>query len=196
MEPTLESLRGEGWDGALGGDSGYQLCQVAQAWKLRGKVHQAGDVRGDARPEIDVAEGVSADRPDTSFVVMREEFSFIGGEVDADRTIAFAAFAGEAEVEGFFYFFAAPAVGDDFALRHLPEQMSAAPSGVFLFERGSVAGAHDAAFGVAALANTDAAESGFGEAAVIGGEFESSFGLPRRIVGAEAKIFVELVGLD
>ena len=115
---------------------------------------------------------------------MREKFGFVGGDVDADRAVALASFAGEAEVERLFDFFAAPAVADDrifscWSLRHLPEQVSAAAGGVFLFVRGAVAGAHHAAFVAAAFADADAAQSGVRQAAVIVRETGSASRAPR-----------------
>ncbi len=130
---------------------------------------------------------------------MRKEFGFVGGDVDAYRAVTLAAFAGEAEVEGLFHFFAAPAIANDcvfsrWSLRHLPEQVSAAAGGVFFFVRDAVAGAHDAPVFAAAFANAHAAQRGGGKAAVIGGKLESGLRFPGCVVGAEAKIFVELVG--
>src|SRR5580692_4944157 len=127
---------------------------------------------------------------------MGEELGFVGGYVDADWTFGFASLAGQAEVERVLDFFAAPAVLDDFTLRHLPKQVSTAAGGVFLFAGGAVAGAHHPAFIVAALAYTYAAQSCLGEAAVVGGELEIGFRFPGSVRGAEAEIFVELVGLD
>ena len=82
------------------------------------------------------------------------------------------------------------------ALRHLPEQVSAAAGGVFFFARGAVAGAHHSAFIVAALAHAYAAQSGLGQAAVIGEKLEIRFRFPRSIVRAEAEVFVQLVRID
>jgi len=130
---------------------------------------------------------------------MREEFGFVRRDIDADGAVTLAAFAGEAEIEGVFDFFALPAVADDGVgtvriLRHLPEEMGAAAGGVFFFMRGAPAGAHDAAFFAAALADTDAAQRGMTQAAVVEGELKVRLGLPRCVVLAEAEISVELVG--
>ncbi len=132
-----------------------------------------------------------------AFVVVREKFGFVGGDVDADGTIALASFAGEAEIEGLLHFFAPPSVARSTSpLRHLPEQVSAAAGGVLFFVGGAPARAHHAAFFAAALADSDAAQRGVREAAVIEQELEVRLGLPRRVVRAEAKVLVELVGLD
>src|ERR1022692_3482259 len=118
-------------------------------------------MRRHPRPEVDVAESVGTARADTAFVVVRKKLGFVGGNVDADRAIAFASFAGEAEVERLLDFFAAPAVADDpifsaLALGHLPEQVGTASGGVLFVVRGAVAGAHQAAFFTAALAHAHA----------------------------------------
>ena len=123
---------------------------------MRDEISQAGNMRRGAGPEVDVAEGVGAARSDAAFIVVRKKFGFVGGEVDAYRTLAFAALAGEAEIERFFYFFAAPAVANDFPLRHFPEQVGATAGAVFFFARGAIAGAHQATFFAAALAYADA----------------------------------------
>ena len=92
---------------------------------------------------------------------MREKFSLISRDIDVHRTVAFAALAGKAEVERLLDLFAPPAIANDpifseWALGHLPEQMSAAPRRVFFFVRGAVAGAHHAAVFAAALADAHA----------------------------------------
>src|SRR5580704_762154 len=131
---------------------------------------------------------------------MREEFGFVGCDVDADGAVALAAFTGQAEVERLFDFFAAPAVADDcvfsvLTLRHLPEQVSAAAGGVFFVVRGAPTGTHHAAVlamaFAAAFADAHAAQRGGREAAVIVGELEAGRGLPGSVVGAEAEIGVE-----
>ena len=40
-------------------------------------------------------------RPQAALVVMREELGLVGRHVDVDGAIALAAFAGQAEIEGF-----------------------------------------------------------------------------------------------
>ena len=181
-----------------GGIPSDELRDVTNEGQLRGEIHEARSVRCEARPEIDVAEGVGIQRAHAAFVIVREKFGFVGGDVDADGAIAFAAFAGQAEIERVFDFFAAPAVADDGVvaigiLRHLPEQVSAAASGVLFFVRGALTGTHHAAFFAAAFANANAAKSRMRKAAVIQRKLEMRLGLPGRVVRTEAKIFVELV---
>ena len=50
-------------------------------------------------------------RAEAAFVIVGEELGLVGGHVDVDGAIAFAAFAGEAEVEGVLDVLALPAVG-------------------------------------------------------------------------------------
>src|SRR5580704_11852348 len=110
MKPLLESFRGEGGDAALGRDVSDKFHDIANEWQLRREIHKAGSVRREARPEIDVAKSVGIQRAHAAFVIVRKKFRFVGGDVDAYGTIALAAFAGEAEIEGSFYLFAAPSI--------------------------------------------------------------------------------------
>ncbi len=150
---------------------------------MRGQVGEAGCVRCQARPQVDVAESVGLARAHAALVVVGKKFGFICGHVDADRTLGLASLAGEAEIERLFDFFAAPAVADDpipsvLALSHLPEQVSAAAGGVFFFVRGAIAGAHQAALFTTALAHAHAAQSGLGETAVVIEELEVGLRFP------------------
>src|ERR1700747_2807617 len=74
--------------------------------------------------------------------------------------------------------------------------MGAAAGGVELFSGGHEAGAHGSGIGFAAGSDADAAEIGGGEATVVFGVGEVGFGLPGFVVGAEAEVFVGLVGVD
>src|ERR1039458_6187786 len=141
-------------------------------------------------------EGLWMQRRAIRLVVMRQKFGFVGRYIDADRAIAFAAFAGEAEVERFFDGFVLPAVFDDFSFRHLPEQVGAAAGGVLFVARDAEAGTHDTAGVAAALADSNAAQGSGGQAAVIVGKSEMRLGLPGIIAGAKPEIFVEAIGLD
>ena len=112
-------------------------------------VSEGRDVRGDAGPDVDAAEGVVGERAQAAFVVVGEEFGLIGGHVDGDGALGLAGFAGEAEVEGLFDLFVAPLVGKDLALHELPEKMGAAAGGVELFAGGHEAGTHGSGVGLA-----------------------------------------------
>src|SRR5712672_1771255 len=112
-------------------------------------------MRSGARPQIDIPKRQRIQRTSLALVVVREEFRFVGGDIDAGRAIAFATLAGEAEVERLFDRFILPAIFYDFALRHLPEQMSASAGGVFFFAGDAKARTHHAAFIATALSHTD-----------------------------------------
>src|ERR1700719_913374 len=90
VEPGFESLRSEGWDRALLGNSGNEFCYVAEEWELRGQVREAGKVRCQARPDVDVAENVCAARTPAAFVVVGEKLGLVGGDIDADGTVTLA----------------------------------------------------------------------------------------------------------
>ena len=64
----------------------------------------------------------------TAFVVMREKFGLVGGDVDRDRTVVLAALASQTEIERPLDMGITPARGDYIALGHLPQQMRA-PAG-------------------------------------------------------------------
>src|SRR5580692_1555475 len=120
MEPCLESLWGEGWNRTLSGDSGDQLRYIAQYRQLGGEVGKTGCVRCRAGPQIDIPECIGAAPAQTAFIVMRQEFGLVGRNIDANGAVTLASLAGQAEVERPLHFLAAPAVVDDFALRHFP----------------------------------------------------------------------------
>ena len=127
------------------------------------QIGDAWSVRCGARPEIDIAEGIGTARAEPAFVIMRQEFGLVSGDIDTDRTLGFASLTGQAEVERFLHFFAAPAVCDDgiisaFTLGHLPKQVGAAASGVLFIAGGAVAGAHQAVLFAATLAHSDTAQ--------------------------------------
>src|ERR1700719_5255040 len=90
VEPGFESLRSEGWDRALLGNSGNEFCYVAEEWELRGQVREAGNVRCQVRPDVDVAENVCAARTPAAFVVVGEKLGLVGGDIDADGTVTLA----------------------------------------------------------------------------------------------------------
>ena len=66
---------------------------------MRGQIGEAGGVRSEVRPPVDVAEGVGAAREWTAFIIMGEELGFVGGYVDAYGAFSFASLAGEAEIK-------------------------------------------------------------------------------------------------
>ena len=110
-----------------------------------------------------------------AFVMLRQELRFPCGHVHLHRALGLAGLATEAEVEGLVDGLALEAFLAQRAGEHLPQQSSAAAGGVLLVAGGAVAGTHDAAGGVAACANADAALSGVRKRALIGGESEVGF---------------------
>jgi hypothetical protein len=78
-EPACEGLRSEGRDGALFRNAGDQFRDVAQERKLSGQVDQAGSIRGESGPQIDVAEGVVVNGTQAALVVVGEKLGFVRG---------------------------------------------------------------------------------------------------------------------
>ena len=163
---------------------------------MRGQIHQAGHIRGQPRPNIDVAECIRTPRAQAAFVVMRQELSLVGGYIDAHGTVTFATFAGQTEVERFLHVLIAPAVVDDIALGHLPQQMSPAAGGMFLLAGYAETGTHCPAFEAPAFAHSHAAQSGVGEAAVILGKTKMGLWFPGMVPSTEAEILVQPIRLD
>ena len=152
------------WAGERAGQDG-----VGERWSERA-------VAGEA---IGKAEDVVLERVQAAFVMLRKEFGFVGGHIHLDRALGFAGLATEAQVEGFMDGVAVETFLLKRAGEHLPEQMGAAAGGVLLFAGGAVAGAHDAALGVAAGADADAALGGALEGAVVVREGEVGLPGPR-----------------
>ena len=160
---------------------------------MRDKVHQSGRKGCESCPVVDESEGIGLARSESSLVVMRQEFGFVGGHVDVYRAVAFAAFAGETEIERFLHLFALPTVANDFALHHLEEQVGASAGAVLFFASDAIARAHRLLLVAAALAYAYAAQGRARETSAVFGKFEMRLGLPRIVVGAETQVFVETI---
>src|ERR1043165_3174539 len=93
-------------------------------------------------------EGKCTAWPQTSFIVMCEEFGFVGRHIHVDGTISFASLAGEAKVQCLFDVIASPTFVKHFAVHHFKQQSCSATGGMHLLTRHHVAGTH----GPAALA--------------------------------------------
>src|SRR6266545_1642086 len=119
-----------------------------------------------------MSERIGTARSTLVLVVVGQELSFVGCDIDSDRTIVLAPLAGQTEVQRLFYAFIPPAVPDDFALGHLPQEMGTASGGVLLFASDAKTGTHHAIGIIAALADPDAAQGGLGQAAVVLRELE------------------------
>src|SRR5215475_188003 len=195
-EPTLERLRRESGNRALPRNSRDRLGDIAQERQLRGQVHETGNVRRQPPPEVDGSERVVADRPKPTLVIVRQELGLVGRQIDRHRALGLAALARQAQVERLFDFLAAPAIPDNLALGHLPQQVGATAGRVLFLAGYPKARAHDAAFVVSARAYSDAAQGGVCQAAVILRKLEMRGRAPGMVVGAEPEIFVDAVRLD
>ncbi len=166
-KPGAKCFRGEGRNAALFRHASEKFRQVSEHRKLGDQVGESGRVGRDARKNIDVAEGVVAQRARAALIVVREEFGFVGGDIDSDWAIALAAFARESQIERMFHRVFAPVALEHIAAHQLPQQVRTAAGGVFFVVRDAVAGTHHAALLAAALADTHAAQCGVGHAAAV-----------------------------
>lgn len=136
-------------------------------------------------------------RTEPAAVVVVEELRLVRGHVDADRAVAAAALAGQAEVERVPYLRGPPAVRDHLAGQHLVEQPGAAPGGVRLLPGRPEGGAHDVRTrtrrGRAARGDADTAAYGRGEVTAVvrvaEGHVDGAPGQDR-----EAEVLVETCG--
>src|SRR6476646_9161871 len=133
-----------------------------------------------------------------AFPIVREKFGLVGRHIDVHGTVAFAAFASQAEVKRFFDVLVAPAFSDDGAMQHLPEMMGAAARGVPLFMSEHEAGTHGvpvSGLGIfsAAFANADAAQRRVSKAAIVLRIFEVGGRVPGMVIGAEPQILVDAI---
>ena len=170
--------------------------QRGENWRAREEIGEARSERSDARCAVDEAESIGVQRARAAFVIMREEFGAIGGDVDVSGTFGFASLAGQAQVESALDVFIFPGVAHDFTLQQFKKQARAAAGAVLLLERNHVAGTHGAGIVFAAFAQADAAHAGLGEGAVIVGKLEMGEQLQRPVVGAQTQILGGLAGIE
>src|SRR5919198_646761 len=133
--------------------------------------------------------------PQLALVEVGQELGFVRRHVDAHRTLALAAFAGEAEVERVLHRIGAPA-GDDLAFQHLPQQPRATPRGVLLLGGDLEARTHQLAVLDAALAHADAAQRGDAEAARVIRQGEVRPRPSRLVAGPETQVVGRVVRID
>src|ERR1022692_2380798 len=191
-----ERLGREGRNTALPRNARNQLGDITQERQLRGQIDQPWRLRSEPSPSVDMPEGVRAARTASSFVVVRQELSFVGGHIDADRAVALAPLAGEAQIERVLHVLVAPTVLNHISLGHLPQQVGAASGRVFFLASHAKTGTHDSTFIVAAFAYSDVAQCGVRQAALIFGKLKVRLRLPRLVVGAQTKILIQLVGFN
>ena len=166
---------------AIAGSFSVRDAAVAARWAtptmrlMRGLVSGAGEdgvregrgERAVAGEVVGKAEDVVVQRVQAALVALGEKLGLVGGHVDLHGALGFAGLATEAEIEGLVDGAALEAFVAQGTGEHFPEQVRAAAGGVLLLTGGAVAGAHDAAYGVAAGADADAALSGAGERSVV-----------------------------
>src|SRR5436190_23938559 len=102
------------------------------------------------------AHRVRGPRPQTPFVVMREELRLVRRHVDIHRTFALASLAGKTEIERVLHVLVLPSAVERIALEHLEEQAGATTRRMRLFACRPIARTHCPAFVAATLADADA----------------------------------------
>src|SRR5947207_1583979 len=90
----------------------------------------------------------------------------------------------------------APAISDDIALYHFPEQVGSAASRVFLFASHAKTRTHDAAFISPAFAHSYASQHGPREAALVLRKLKMCFRLPWPICDSQTQIVIKPVRVD
>src|SRR5688572_7736873 len=95
------------------------------------------------------------------------ELSLVRRHVDVHRAVRQTSLARQTQIERVPYFGRPPAVGDQIALEHLPEQMRATPGRVELLLGHLVTRAHHATRTLPALADPDTAPLRLGETVLI-----------------------------
>src|SRR5665213_1242239 len=110
-------------------------------------------------------------------IMVLEELGLPCGNVHIGGALGFAGLAGEAEVQRVMNLLVLPAVADNAAFQHLPQQVRAAARGVLLLTRCHVAGTHGGIALFAAEADADAARGGLTEGTGIGNVLEPGIDL-------------------
>src|SRR5215472_478255 len=134
-----------------------------------------------------------AQRPTPAVVIVRKKLRLISCDIHADRTIALAAFARQAEVQRRLHVRIVPPLADHLASGHLPKQMGAATSGVFLVPDNTKARAHHSTFVLAAFPNSNTSQSGLRNAPVIMRKLEVQLWLPGFVACSEPEILIQFV---
>src|SRR5690606_13352603 len=79
----------------------------------RNEVHEARQFRRERRPPADAAHRPGLTRTAMMLVVVRQELRLVRRHVGVRGTVAAAALAGEAPLQGLLHFLARPALGND-----------------------------------------------------------------------------------
>src|SRR5579875_1354094 len=171
--PLLQALVGQPGERALLQARG-RARQPPQARTRADRVHHRDRVqpRRSLGKQRQPAERVVTARSHAPLPVLEEELCLVGRHVDADRAVALAALAGQAEVERVADRVRAPSVADrpvGVPVEHLEQQPGSPAGRVLLLERHLVGGAHDGALArvLPTLADADAAPGRMRERAAV-----------------------------
>ena len=197
-EPGLEGLTREHRDVAFRGDAAEPFRQRRQDRDLRGAIEERGAAgpADQAQPAGQPAQRVVRGGTAPPSVPLGQELGLVCGHVHADGTVAFAALAGQAEVEGAGYVVGVRRVHAGPAAGELEEQAGPAAGRVLLFAGGPVARAHHVAAAGQARPDADAAPGGRLQAAAVVGEGELGAGRGARSRHMDAQVGVEPPGPD
>ena len=157
FEPLLEGLGSKDGNFPLGCNTSHSFDDAAEKRCMRDKIDCFRDQRGEPRPPVDQSHGVTGDRSKLAFVIVREKLGLVSSHVNVDRTVTFAAFAGQAQVQCILHCFTAPPIFKGIALQHFKEQARSTTCRVRFFSRDHEAWTHGAAFHPAAPAYADTA---------------------------------------
>src|SRR5215475_12448473 len=116
-------------------NTNQELGQTAEQRTSRKKIRQPRHSRHKPRPAVDLAERVMPQWTRSPVKMMRQKLRLVGRNIYIDRTVAFAAFAREAQIQRRFHMLILPAIANNLAAGHLPEQMRATASRVLLLTR-------------------------------------------------------------
>ncbi len=183
-EPAGERLGRERRQIAFLRDAG----QPFQAGQPRAQVRQPGRRRGQPGPERQVTHRVVRRRAQPPRVVVVQELGLVRRHVDADRAVALARLAGQAEIQRVAHLGRPPAVGDEVAADQLEQQPGSPARRVLLLAGDLVARAHRGAGRVAALPHTDAAAGGLREVAGVMRVREDGEQFAGRMVQLEVRV--------
>src|SRR5688500_2646026 len=106
-------------------DPGAELCKSRKRRRRRHEINEIGHFRSDPCPPMYFAHRKRRARAPMLFVVMRQEFGFINGDVDLHGTFPFTAFTGQAQIESFSNGLALPTVFYGLAAQHFSEEPGA-----------------------------------------------------------------------
>src|SRR5262249_38288235 len=81
-----------------------------------------------------------------SFPIVRKKLCLVRGHVDIDGAVPLTTLTGQAEIQSLLDVFIAPALPDDVAMHHFPEQMCPSTCRVHLLARDHVTRAHRVLF--------------------------------------------------